>query len=455
MLLMLMGLAVNAQKQPLIKKQNKTLTLKEVKIGDKVPNIVMDKIVKVDGKLTSANMADFNDRLLILDFMYTSCSSCIAGLPKKDSLQRKFGDKVKIMVVIGGEIYSPGMLKRENETYIRKFLTNKNSFLSRNNVQIPWVVENKLLNEYFPHQLVSHLVWIYKGQLVALTEQDYVNEANIQYILDGNQNKWPIKDDFMTSVNVKKPLLMIDSSQFNGDPNLKKYSAIFGYREGRPESFIGSSYDSVKHTRRTYIINVPIYNIYLKHWNIIRDPTGKTFVRPEPSSIILEVKDPTKYFIDEESSIKGIEKRRKTWICYESLSSDKGKSTAEQSQNIVNDLNYLLGLSGRFEKRKIRCLLMRASEAINNFASKSLERNTNFNSQISKLHNVSDLVWKLNQYRGNPPVIDETGYTGSLDLELKISSWKDIPAVRGELSKYGIDLIEAERELEVFVITEI
>lgn len=458
-LFMLLGLTVEAQKQPVQKKQNKISSIKEVKglkIGDKVPPIIMNKIVNVDGTLTSSSTAEFNNSLLILDFMYTSCSSCIAGLPKKDHLQRKFGNKIKIMVVIGGETYAPGMLKRENETYIRKFLTNKNSFLSKNNVQIPWVVENKLLNQYFPHQLVSHLVWIYKGKLVAITEQDYVNEANIQYILDGKENNWPIKDDFRPSVNIKKPLLMVDSSQFNNDPDLKIYTAIFGYREGRPQSLSGSSYDSVKCTRRTYIINFPIYNIYLKHLNIVREASGDTSVNLDPSRIILEVKDPEKYLVDENSSLKGIEKRRKTWICYESFSPDTGKSIAEQSMDIINNLNNLLKLNVRFEKRKMKCLILTASSNINNFVSNSLEQELNFDSTIKTLKKVpvSTLVWKLNQYYGNPPVLDETKYNGSLDLELKIDSWKDIDSIRKELNKFGMDLTEVLREVEVFVITE-
>lgn len=249
---------------------------------------------------------------------------------------------------------------------------------------------------------------------------------------------------------------MVDSSQFNTDPDLKIYTAIFGYREGRPQSLSGSSYDSVKCIRRTYIINFPIYNIFLKHLNIVREASGDTSVNLDPSRIILEVKDPEKYLVDENSSLKGIEKRRKTWICYESFSHDTGKSIAEQSMDIINNLNNLLKLNVRFEKRKIKCLILTASSNINNFVSKSLEQELNFNSSIKTLKKVpiSTLVWKLNQYYGNPPVIDETGYKGYLDLELKIDSWKDIPTVRHELNNYGLDLKEEVRELEVFVLTE-
>lgn len=448
----LLNLTVQAQKQ-----LNRTLPVNRVKglkIGDKVPDVFLSKIVEVNGALKSGRLANYFDRLLILDFMYTSCSSCIEGLPKKDNLQRQFGDKVKIMVVIGGENYAPGMLKREDEVFIRKFLNNKKGFLSRSNVQLPWIVENKLLNEYFPHRFVSHLVWIYKGKLVAITEQDYVTADNIQKILEGKNNNWPIKNDFMPVADTKKPLIQQDINKFSGDQKIRRYVAVFGCYQDGIFTKSGTVRDSVNHLRRDYIINLPILNIYISRWGMVMNNVKLL----SPSYVILEVKEPLKYIRQEDSTEPNSVVRQRTRVCYESMGPDTNQTDQQVAKATIESLDNLLGLHGRYEKRKIKCLALVRTGFIANIATKATG-GENFGALKTpdiKLENLglSSIVWKLNQFYGNPPVFDETGYKGNVDMEFKLKSWQDIPSVRKVLQSYGLDLKDEERELEVFVLTE-
>ena len=453
---LLFGLIVQAQRAEK-KTANKVIStnqIKGLKIGDRIPDIPLDKIVEVDGTLKSANTADFNDRLLILDFMYTTCSSCVAGLPKKDKLQKQFGDKVKIMVVVGGEAYAPGMLKRENTAFIKQYLTNTKSFLFRNKVEIPWVVENKMLNLYFPHYLVSHLVWIYKGKLVAVTEQDYVNAENIRHILEGKKSNMPIKNDFLPAVDVKTPLVLQNRSRFTGDRPTAKYTAVFGPYQDGVYTKSGAVRDSLNHSRRDYIINLPIVNVYISRWMM----AGRTSPPPNPSQIILEVKDSSRYVEQEDSKEYNYIKRQKMRICYEAVGPDTGQTIQQIARAVIADLDHLLNLYGRYEKRRLKCLILYRTDVAEKFKSNSTngENWANLNVPEIKLHNMelSNLVWKMNQFYGNPPVFDETGYTGNIDMEFKLGSWQDIPAVREALQSYGLDLKEEERELEVFVLTE-
>jgi hypothetical protein len=52
-----------------------------------------------------------------------------------------------------------------------------------------------------------------------------------------------------------------------------------------------------------------------------------------------------------------------------------------------------------------------------------------------------------------PIVVDETGYSGPVDLTLHAPS-TNLPALQKELRKYGLDLVPAQRELLVFVLTD-
>lgn len=427
-----------------------------IKIGEKVPDVLLSKVLEVNGELKSQKISDYNDRLLILDFMYTTCTACLAGLVEKEHLQRQFGNNIKIMAVVGGEAYAPGMLKREDESFIRKFLTNKTSYLSRNKVQIPWVVENKLLNQYFPHQLVSHVVWINKGIVIAITEQGYVDQVNIQSVLANKRIDLPVKNDFLPPVDAKTPLVLQNKNRFTGVNPINLYTAVFGPYQDGVITKVGSTIDTLSHTRRDFIINQPVINAYITQWNL--DSSIKRY--PEPSRVILEVQDSSKYIIQEDSKEYNYVYRQRTYICYESLYADSGQTVSQVSRKIIKDLDNLLDLKGRYEKRRMKCLILYRTDRATKFKStgKSSDEVSNLTAPEVLIKNVdleNSIVWKLNQFYGNPPVFDETGYKGGVEMNFSLKSWQDIESVRKALQKYGLDLKEEERTIEVFVLSEL
>ena len=46
-------------------------TVRSLKIGDKLPDIVISKIMDVNGVVKNARISDYKNQLLILDFMNT------------------------------------------------------------------------------------------------------------------------------------------------------------------------------------------------------------------------------------------------------------------------------------------------------------------------------------------------------------------------------------------------
>ncbi|MNU08350.1 hypothetical protein D3C86_2163590 [compost metagenome] len=57
----------------------------------------------------------------------------------------------------------------------------------------------------------------------------------------------------------------------------------------------------------------------------------------------------------------------------------------------------------------------------------------------------------LDMYGKFPPAIDETGFTGGLNMQPYDGT---IAGLRKEIQRHGLDLIEAEREIEVIVISD-
>jgi len=71
--------------------------VRELKVGDVVPDITFQKVLNY--KSSTARLSDFRGKLVILDIWSVWCSSCIAGFPKLEKLQEKYNDKIQILLV--------------------------------------------------------------------------------------------------------------------------------------------------------------------------------------------------------------------------------------------------------------------------------------------------------------------------------------------------------------------
>jgi hypothetical protein len=414
--------------------------IKPLKIGDYVPgNIKIDTIV--NDKYTSAHLSDFKDKLLILDFWYIGCGSCIAALPKAVTLPQQFGGRVKILPVTHWD----------NSKAVDEFMKTAGGKQWGGDLHgltnIPSVAGDKILTELFPHYMCPYEIWILKGKVVAITAADYVTSHNIQVVLDGGGKDWEVEDAYIHPFDPKRTLLQINPSRFEANPDLRHYAAVFGYI-ANTGARMGSYYDPLKHLRRTYIINAPIINAYLLNWHKINDTLPMLL---QPNRVILEVKDKSRYI----KTGYQTEYDHKASICYESVIPDSAMTKKEQGEMIIRDLDNLLGLHARYEKRMVKCLALVRTGTDEKLKTAGGKSEYNWDSPVKTFKNVTlSIVAFQVENRGNPPTFDETGYKGNIDLDLRFDSWTDIEAIRKALQPYGLDLKVEEKELTMFVITE-
>ena len=412
--------STNAQQTGLSKQTSIDFTVKSLKVGEKVPDLLMAKLINYPAK--KAKISDFKDQLLILDFWDTYCPSCIQALPKLDRLQQTFGNKIKIMPVT-----------YQTETLIKDFL-KKNAYLK--NLKLPTVVEDKLLHAHFKHRLISHEVWIYKGVVKAITGMEYVTAANIQKILDGETIDWPVKDDEF-SFDPKKPLFTLENaSKYTHKSNFNGHSAMTSYRKGIDFKG-GLHYDSVMH--RTSFYNFSIVEAYIA---LLFNINKKDFLTG-PSRIVLEVENPADYIYNPEKGFRE-EWNEKNKFCYE-MSTAQTFEKKQRLQLIVNDLNNRLGINGRYEKRMTKCLVLVQHGNVAPSDSLGMKMGT---VEYTNLDNF--IFYQLDYKQKYPPAIDETNYKG----KLWITPSRDLTDLRKQLEPYGIDIIEVERYIEMLVITE-
>ena len=419
-------------------------------VGESLPDIYLNKLI--NSTQAKTRTSDFFNQLLIIDFWATTCSGCVHALPHLDTLQKVFGSKIKILPVT-----------YEKEDLVNSFW-RKSKFTKH--LSLPSVVEDEQLTKYFRHQIIPHEVWIFKGVVVGITNEEYVNANNINKILSGEKVNWPVKNDFY-SHDQNKPLFDVPEKS-NKVGSTDRYTAISGYKEkislyGTFSGGSGMIRDKQKKTVRTYFINQPIYNSYFFNWVKITNvklvkPGGSDFL-PRPNEVIWEVKDKSKYVYDKKYGYSE-EWIRRNSICFESVRPDIGQNDAEVTRQLIADLDSLLNLHVRWEKRKEKVLVLVRTTQTDNMKSKKALTGyyEDKMKKVGSLYHFRDvgipIPFNMNQQASNPYVFDETGYAGKVDMDLNIASWTDIPAIRKAIAAYGLDLKEEERTVDKFVFSE-
>lgn len=425
---------------------------KNLSIGDSLPEFQIQKLLNSNQEKIST--ADFKDQLLIIDFWSIYCGACVLGLPKMEQLQQEFGHKIKILPVTN-----------EPEELVKPFWEkNKNT----KNLSLISVLSDTLFHKYFKHIGAPHEVWVYKNKVIAITDAEYVDANNIRKVLNGQEINWPVKSDFDKFDASKNALFQVNENQIDLKNTTLQYAAISDYNENINSGnvFSGGSgivRDKKNNSVRTFYLNSPIYSLYYLNLNKFINPG--TLNTPSKSGAgsnetLWEVKDPGKYQYQQGTGYQA-EWVRKNGICFESSYPDTGQNDLEIAKSVLQDLDLLLGLQVRWEKRREKVyFLQRINPSISIKSKGPLKDSESYINTIGNLHHFRDtplstFVYRLNQEAGNPYIFDQSGYKDKVDLTLQFSSWTDIPTIRKALQAYGLDLKEEDQIVDKLVFKEI
>lgn len=234
----------------------------------------------------------------------------------------------------------------------------------------------------------------------------------------------------------------LDSGQRNNRTRFLRYNVLSGYREGvNPTSGpFGLNFDFKKDTAsgtvRLFMINLSIEQMLSLGFY-------------ESFRIVLEVNDPSKYRYLPEYGSELEWKRNNLW-CYEAVFP---QSVNESIPIALNHLSSLFGLRTSKERRMVDVLVLRRyteKDKLKTFGGGML-----IDKERGVFHNVllKDVVQSINTKR-KLQMKDESEYSGAVDLEVDPNSWSDNKKLSDALHKYGLELREERREMDVFVITE-
>ncbi len=414
---------------------------KGLSVGDKVPSTQIDKIINY--KNISADIFDYKGKLVLIDFFATTCGSCVEALPKIDSLQRLFGDKMQVFTVTNYE--------KEDAVWTN---LKRNKYLK--NLKLPVVVGGQNLKKLFPYQIISHVAWIGSDGIVkAITGTDYVTASNIQKVLNGENIDWPVKQDVF-EFDYSKPLF-VKRDKVNITKGI--YASVF---TGCIEGVDGKDWlltDSAAGTITRNHFNSTLLKFI--DYSLNGQGTGDIDVN-RPKHLIFRVNDPGRYVPKDKYSTEWTKQNTYTY----SYTLPFNLSGEEIRNFVKRDLtNWLdvIGIKAWKEKSKQKVwVLKRISHDDRLLITKGKESDRNLEEDGRKLKQLinerfSSLVDHLNMnVPGIPWVFDETKIPNDMmvDMVLKIYSFRNLPELRNALKKYGLDIEETEREMDMYVVRE-
>lgn len=402
-------------------------TIKALTIGDAVPRVKIDSIINYAA--ASAQLADFQDGLLLLDFWSTWCSACIKTFPKMDSLKREY-KSLQVLLV-----NAQSRTTNDNRSKIERTLNRLNERTGAH-ISLPVIYDNNQLDSLFPVLYVPQVVWIQKNKVIAITGSDQVTAANIEKALAGDTvNVHMKKDQFSFDRNIP---LFVNGNGGSGKQMLFR-SLVTGYIEG----IGGWKGEHVENNKVTgcYFLNQSLLdlveeayadlNIYQANRTII-ESTNENFKNSGDPSF--------KY---------------QHSFCYELVI-----PPGTQKQMITymkKDVKRYFGVVVKNESRKMKCLVLKKSATYKAPQQNSLRGHFDLEADSRKKYifnrSIPFAVHALNEYTP-VPIIDETHTKDDISLDLPYDL-SDIKGLKKAFAKAGLDLKEEEREMEVTVIADL
>jgi len=397
-----------------------------LQVGDKVPDVLIRNIINADD--TTVRISNFKGKLLILDFWATWCAPCVAAIPHMNSLKKQYEGRVKFMLVT----YQS---KDEVSTFLQRMQTRKSYNFST-------AVANTELAKLFPHRELPHYVWIDgRGYVQAITGLDQVRAIYIDQALAGQQTVVAQKQDLVRPYNNKQPMLFDNNGGSKSD---LVYHAFFT----RHIAGIGGGYSTQTDTvsgRKITARNQSITTLY----KIAFSPQGY-FGR---NRTVFETKDTRP--LDAVGSNLGDWLQEHTY-CYELRVPFALKGDVYSIMR--DDLRKLFPTyDAAVEKRAVKCLvLVRTSDNVkfSSLGGKSESMYSSLGARLrnQKLSNFTSRLSMIYLQRSPLPVIDGTNYTSGVDLDLE-ADFTDVKSINIALSRYELQFIEAEREIDMLIIS--
>ena len=406
-------------------------------VGDTMHALKMNNLM--DPLTKEISFQELKGKLIILDFWNVRCLACIHAFPNLDSLQKIFTSQIQIVLVT-----------KNNKAEINKML----SHIKRELPELPCIVNDSILNQLFPHEGEPFQVWIGQdGKIKYLTSDYNTSKENIEALLKGKELS--ISNlEFLQGFNYRKPILQQNIDKLSG--LIDGYSVLLsGLQKYERNTVVRMEKDSISNkVTRVTAINVPVLTLFnLAFNNSVYGYDKGTFRAKKNNRIFYELKDTTLLF-EPTDMLQLDEWKKKNLVSYElKIPNDAAYSIYSVMQT---EVNRFFNIEGRIEKRKIKCLVL-IDSSCQQIKTKGGQPIAQYVKDGYKIQNQSleALIHEL-QFRHHDlatPIVSGVIRQHNVDLLINCDL-ADLNAVQKELHKYGLKLVEEEREINMLLLKE-
>jgi thiol-disulfide isomerase/thioredoxin len=375
-------------------------------LGKKSPDLNFEKILNFERD--AAKLSDFKDKVLILDFWSVWCAPCIASFPHLQELQEHFPNELQVLTITSN-----------TEERIELFLKNRP-------ILLPIVLDQSgELSKSFPHGSIPHTIVIDKeGTIRVIASPDEITIELISSILSGEE----------VNVEEKRDVKNFDPSlPLSGNDNLSYQITMTPYNANYLTYSYSGGGDGPYAGRRVFVTNLAARALF-----------EIAFQFPPRVRTIVEVKDLSKF-----------EWSKQNAICFDIIVPEE---LGEQRFDIMKEhLTRYYGYNAEVEERIMPVKVLQRIEGMEISISQSLPNSESYvgytKQELSmKGAPIKELAVFLED-QIHIPVVDETRLKDLYDLHILWYNEKP-EQIHEELRKLGLELIDAERKIEVLVITD-
>jgi thiol-disulfide isomerase/thioredoxin len=412
---------------------------KRLNIGDTLP------LISFGNFFESANAVQLNElrgKAVILDFWNTGCVACIKSLPKMDSLQQQFGNKIQII-----------LMTNQSSKQVRNLFSKPKI----KKPHIPIVVDDTMFyKKLFPHDGDPLHVWIDSGGIIrAITDGYNATVSHIQSFITEGRIELSSR---ISQIDIGQNSLLEESCSDLKDL-VSSYSLFFSsLNQQTIERGLRLVKDeTTSKLSKVSAINIPLMTLYsLAFSKELFGVDVNVHNLQLNNRILIKTKNPLDIRYATADSLLD-EWNNRNLVSYEA--SAVPRSRTDLLTIIQQDLNRYTRFSATIEMKKLTCLVLRRTSKEAKF--KTINQNATpysaYRDSYSIINKslqtslVPDLI--ISNQTGKMPIVDETGFNEPVDMQLNCRL-SDLKRLREELRKYDLDLMPADRTIKMLVIRD-
>lgn len=386
-----------------------------LKVGEQMPDVIIENVI--NASVDQIRLRDFRDDLIILHFFSIYCGTCVRELSELDQFQMQIKGLKVIPVTNRGEEKVIQMIKKQNWS-------------------LPFATAgNETLFQYFPHTMISHVVWIKNMKIVAITEGKYLTKENLILAASGASMQLPVKQDQL-GYDRMAPLLI--NGNGGGGETLKYQSLITGEITG-----ISGGFSRPANGLKS--VNTSVIYLYQR---IFSEAVGIDFT--QSNRVIFETEE------DQKKMIRNLDGNHT--YCY-SLTVPESLTRKEKAQFAVTEINKYFDTFHDFhavvERRKVKALILIKSDSEFPLRSvpnaKPLFREVENGSVVMVNQPTGSLVHAIQKTANllHVPVLDGAQVESTFDLTLE--PWTNINELKMQLQSIGLEVKLKKVNLEMLV----